>query len=169
MFTSFKRSAETPARFPVRHPSSSRLLGTLGCNLTPYDRDLARIDARRPPSAGGAGSAALASKLPEAAVRGSACGGHGRPGGVCAAFGGYYPALQWGLPPASATPLPWSVRRSVVTTRPCSRLPSSRPSLPGFVLQNGMTGRYKHNQLDAVVKPFFKCLSRPHFEIQFNE
>ena len=43
-------------------------LGTLGCNLTPYARDLARKHGRRPPSAAVAGSAALSGKLPEAAV-----------------------------------------------------------------------------------------------------
>ena len=60
-------------------------LGTLGCNLTPYDRDLTRKDALRPPSAGVAGSAALSGKLPEAAVQGRACtvrAGQGGPGGV---------------------------------------------------------------------------------------
>ena len=63
-------------------------LGTLGCSLTPYDRDLTRKDALRPPSAGVAGSAALSGKLPEAAVQGRACtvrAGQGRPGGVLCA------------------------------------------------------------------------------------
>ena len=60
-------------------------LGTLGCSLTPYVRDLTRKDALRPPSAGVPGSAALSGKLPEAAIQGRACtvrAGQGGPGGV---------------------------------------------------------------------------------------
>ena len=65
-----------------------------GCNLTPYVRDLTRKDALRPPSAGVAGSAALEGKLPEAAVQGTACGGHVRQGGGACADGQFCPITQ---------------------------------------------------------------------------
>ena len=87
----FSQSSSEPSRSSSSNARSQRLrrrgvqlqhsrayslgtLGTLGCNLTPYVRDLTRKDALRPPSAGVAGSAALAGKLPEAAVQAGTCG-----------------------------------------------------------------------------------------------